>query len=629
VPDVIGNWNPLTTPKKPMASSQDKIVRLYDQGRTKPNALGRHGRTPFLRACFLPKSTSGKLDLVKNLLECGADPKYRDQNGWSALHAAVRRSDLDLAAFLLQQEGIDVENVDNDGNTPLLYAVQRRQGTRFLDLLVRAGANVDCVNKKNATSLLEAAQKSDTHTVQYVRSVGAGFAVEPSEFGSRLHAACRKGLASVVKVLLAQDASAVNQVALGRYAGTPLMASLRPYQDDDVTLEKRLDVLTVLLDNGADINQTDGCATAIGLAVKCTGYSPDTRVLEKLVSAGARLVDRDSEGRTALHLAVTHGTKQALQFIVNLLGDAGSKHLVDTDVMGRTPFHLAALHGRKDMLQFMVARLGKEKARQQVTAKDEAGRNAVSWAATGRHTNIGARVGLQDETPDSLATVKYLLELLGDGYDPGAAARAINDADKDGFTACHWAAKCAKTFTISPNPGPLLIELLIERGGDLSARAVVKKNMNGEYTHNVVPADIARYAGGFPIFEAFVKWRTDVHVAHAFEGSCPLPDDLGGEGLMADLPVTGDASLRYDDGRDCCYYCEAPCDGLKYECSACPQPGSADATFLCWKCISINDVIHPADQSTREPNYLGRHDFYLIGDEYALDHESDSASDDS
>ncbi|KAH8751118.1 hypothetical protein F5883DRAFT_652089 [Diaporthe sp. PMI_573] len=42
---------------------------------------------------------------------------------------SVPRKDPDLAAFLLQQEGIDVDDVDNDGNTPLLFAVEVGDGT--------------------------------------------------------------------------------------------------------------------------------------------------------------------------------------------------------------------------------------------------------------------------------------------------------------------------------------------------------------------------------------------------------------------------------------------------------------------------------------------------------------------
>jgi ankyrin repeat protein len=83
-------------------------------------------------------ATSQRTDLVKLLLENGADVNARDDEGYTALMEPAECGDQEVVEVLLAA-GIDVNARNVEGFTALQYA--KEQGhTKIVDLLAQAGA---------------------------------------------------------------------------------------------------------------------------------------------------------------------------------------------------------------------------------------------------------------------------------------------------------------------------------------------------------------------------------------------------------------------------------------------------------------------------------------------------------
>ena len=90
------------------------------------------------------------LKIVKALLEAGVSVNakdFYDKTRFSMpLHQAVWRENKELIAYLLEQDGIRLEDTNVDGYTPLMIAVEHGRED-IIDMLLAAGANPTTKNK--------------------------------------------------------------------------------------------------------------------------------------------------------------------------------------------------------------------------------------------------------------------------------------------------------------------------------------------------------------------------------------------------------------------------------------------------------------------------------------------------
>ncbi len=111
---------------------------------------GYPGRT--LLQCAAAES--GNIDIVKVLIQNGADVNAVDENKQSALHHAAEYGDVELAKVLLEN-GADVNAIDGDENTALHIAAifDDDDCVDVTKVLIQNGADVNAVNNFKESAL--------------------------------------------------------------------------------------------------------------------------------------------------------------------------------------------------------------------------------------------------------------------------------------------------------------------------------------------------------------------------------------------------------------------------------------------------------------------------------------------
>jgi serine/threonine-protein phosphatase 6 regulatory ankyrin repeat subunit B len=102
---------------------------------------------------LLSAAESGDLERVKSLVRQGAplNEPSRVKFGWTPLIGAVFHNETNIVQYLVES-GADVNCVDKDGLTPLMWAAGwGDRGVAVVKILITHGANLDAKDKNGAT----------------------------------------------------------------------------------------------------------------------------------------------------------------------------------------------------------------------------------------------------------------------------------------------------------------------------------------------------------------------------------------------------------------------------------------------------------------------------------------------
>lgn len=321
-----------------------------------------------------------------------------DEEGSRAFHGAALYGFLDAAQLLKDWGAHDVNILDNEGCTALLFAAYAGQ-SQVVNWLLQQDADV-AKRLRGYTALMLAAREGHTDTVKLLVEKHRKDIDELSgrRFGfTALMLAVRNGHLDTVSCLVGFGA-ALNTKSKERQTALSLaMAS------------GRLEIAKVLIQKGADIYDIDSeSKSPIAHAVD---QGPD--FLDLILRTTDRLpIARAVE--VALRYSCRNGYKRAISVI------ASSSELLDAkDENGRSVVSLAAEKGNRAELETL------RDQKVSLIEKDKDGRTPLSWAAVGRDEN----------------TIKILLSQL-------QVAEAIDDSDNDKKTPLAWAAKSGRITAV-------------------------------------------------------------------------------------------------------------------------------------------------------------------------------------
>ena len=278
----------------------------------------------------------GYLEVVRLLLEAGADVNAEDQDGSTALMIAAHNRHLEVVRVLLEA-GADKNAARQDGATALFAAAFSGQ-LEVVRMLIEAAADKNAATAEGGTALMTAAFHGHFEVAQLLLDAGADKNAAMQDGSTALMFAAGSGHLEVVQVLL--DAGADKNAAkrsgaitcvFGDFNGDLRKAWLwdknearRYYAVTALMLAAgygHSNVVRVLIEAGADKNAAvqDG-ATALMLAA-VNGY---LEVVQVLLEAGADKNAALQDGATALMLAAQNGHLE----VVRVLLDAGADFLI-------------------------------------------------------------------------------------------------------------------------------------------------------------------------------------------------------------------------------------------------------------------------------------------------------------
>lgn len=288
-------------------------------------------------------SLEGKTDIVKYLVEKGADINTRDREGSNPLQNAAIKGYFDIVKILVEK-GSDVNYKDDNDVTPLHFACMSGN-YELVKYLIDKGANVRAVSKAGREPIFEAAWGGNLEMLKFLESKGADLKGINSNGNTPLHFASRNGSKELIEYILSKGYDINQKNNAGQAPIVWAVAGNSP------------EVIGFLIDKGAEIAPEE-CMTGNSCSIDGTTilhqamYANNPEIVKLLIKRKAPLNVIDSNGSTPLMIAVNRGSDD----IAQLLLDNGADPDIKDTAYGRTALHIAASKGYDKIAAALISK---------------------------------------------------------------------------------------------------------------------------------------------------------------------------------------------------------------------------------------------------------------------------------
>ncbi|KAL0631497.1 Glycerophosphocholine phosphodiesterase [Maublancomyces gigas] len=341
----------------------------------------------------------GYTEVVKELLDRGAEIEARDDSLRTALHLAAANNHHETVRALLVR-GAAIEAKQNEGNTALHLAAVCGD-SKTVEVLLGQGAAVEARQNEGLTALHFAGAYGHLETVEVLLSWGAAIGARQNKELTVLHIAAAGGHHETVKVLLDRGA----MVEAGQNEGLTALHFAAVYGHHETagvllgkralvnvkTKGKELTALHFAAEHGHQetAEMLLGWEASIGAsdrdqqnALHFAAGGGHNEMVKMLLDRGAEIEARESKGLTALHVAVAfdhhetvevlaaaRGYHETVKVLLNRGAEIGAG--AGAGSKGLTALHFAARHGHPETVRVLLEG-GAEK-----NAKDDSGLTAL------------------------------------------------------------------------------------------------------------------------------------------------------------------------------------------------------------------------------------------------------------
>ena len=250
-------------------------------------------------SALMKASQKGQTDIVKILLDAGANNDLQDSFGDSALVWASMEGHSNCVKMLLDA-GANTDLQSRNGWCALM-AASRRGHPVCVKLLLNAGANRDLQNSVGCSALILASSWNHPHCVKLLLNAGANTELQDSDGASALVAASKRGHPECVKLLL--DAGVNTNLQKSNGASALIEASKEGHSD----CVKLILTAGANLLNVANLQNSDGLSAP--MSATRNGYFD---CVSLLCDAGANKDLKDEDNKTAFDYAKTQEIQDLL-----------------------------------------------------------------------------------------------------------------------------------------------------------------------------------------------------------------------------------------------------------------------------------------------------------------------------
>ncbi len=290
----------------------DKVLKYIAEGIDINNTIDELYNSIGSNALLIASEFHHK-EIIKILLEHNADVNFKNRLNKTALEYVADNDDnFDIALEFIKR-GADVNAIDNDGITPLMYAASRN-AKKILNLLIEHNADVNIQTKSGYTALTLAAMHNHINIVKILIENKADVFARDG-YGRRCsYYANENGNTEMYKIFSEhhdEEYKKSSQFIFDvLYSKTDEINKYISeggdinFQDDNgltaLTVVEKIEIAKILLDNNADINKKgrDGY-TPLMMAVR----RDNINLVEFFIENNADLNISDTEGNTALIVA--------------------------------------------------------------------------------------------------------------------------------------------------------------------------------------------------------------------------------------------------------------------------------------------------------------------------------------
>ncbi len=288
-------------------------------------------------------------------------------NGWSSLHFAAARGDLQTVQELVNEDSDPYEK-NYRGRTPLFEAAKRGR-EEVVGFFLNLGVHPDEKDLRGRTALFDSVRYNHTSTTNLLLTAGSSIHVQDKQTGnSLLHIAVRYGHVQMVQLLTQRniDPNATNkkwdtplhQLARADWIDDTEIASLLIQAGADLEAKSALGytpllraardgnvaLVTFLIEQGGSMeNQTVEGSTALSLAA----YSGNIEAVKVLIQHGAVINTRRLNGWMPIHRAASRGHVEVVEILIQHHAELNAR------VWGQTPLHLAEKGKHKDVADLL------------------------------------------------------------------------------------------------------------------------------------------------------------------------------------------------------------------------------------------------------------------------------------